>query len=175
MARSRADLRSVDVDQVIADYEAETTVTAICATHRIGLTRLYRILDEHRIPRRRPNAPRLPKRLRERILADYAAGGEVPDIARRHRVPTSTVSSIATRAGITRNPRRDRDNIVGLIVRWLAGDDTLTYDVREAITRVGCRLALPGLRTIRHLDPAVVGDVKRLLCDQLLAGLDESV
>ena len=64
MARSRADLRSVDVDQVIADYEAETTVTAICATHRIGLTRLYRILGEHRIPRRRPNAPRLPKRLR---------------------------------------------------------------------------------------------------------------
>ena len=90
---------TVDVDQVIADYEADTVVSAICATHRIGLTRLYRILDEHRIPRRRPNAPRLPNRLRERILADYAAGREVPDIARRHRVSTSTVSSIANRAG----------------------------------------------------------------------------
>jgi len=85
------------------------------------------------------------------------------------------VSSVANRAGIARNWRRSRDNIVELIVRWLAGDDTLTPDKREAITRVGCRLQLPGLRTIGHLDPAVVDDVKRLLCGQLLAGLDESV
>ncbi len=85
------------------------------------------------------------------------------------------MSSIATRAGITRNPRRDRDNIVGLIVRWLAGDDTLTHDEREAITRVGCRLGLPGLRTMPHLDPAVVGDVKLRLGRDLLARSNESM
>jgi len=68
MVLRRRRLVAADEAAVVSDYEAEVTVAAICATHDIGLVHLYRILDQRRAPRRRPNAPKLPKRLRERIL-----------------------------------------------------------------------------------------------------------
>ncbi len=68
----------------------------------IGLTRLYRILDKHQIPRRRQTAPRLGNRLRQRVLADYRAGMHVDDIARKHGIAAASVGSIALKAGLTR-------------------------------------------------------------------------
>ena len=164
--------RLVDVDEraLIADYEANADATdAICATHQIGLTRLYRILDRNQIPRRRPNAARLPKRPRERILRAYTNGDDVAEIARRHRVAPSTVSSLAVRQGISRVQQNSRDEPVELVVRYLRGDD-LTHDQREAIRRVGCRTRLPGLRTLEHPDAAIIDKVKRRLVDALNAG-----
>ncbi len=159
-------LASVDEVAVIADYEADATVDAICATHQLPLTRLYRILDRHQIPRRRPNAPRLPKRLRERILGDYNDGLDVLDVARRHGVSPATVSGLAVRHGVSRVPKYSRDELVELVVRRLVGDD-LTHDEREAIRRVGCRTQAAGLRTLDELDPAIAADVARGLIDRL--------
>jgi transposase-like protein len=56
------------------------------------------------VQRRRLNAPRLPKKVRERILRDYVAGIDVTEIARRHRVAPSTVSNVALRHGVSRVP-----------------------------------------------------------------------
>ena len=67
-------LVAVDEAAVVADCEADVLVNAICASHNIGLVRLYRILDRHQVPRRQPNAPKLPKRLRQRILTDHVVG-----------------------------------------------------------------------------------------------------
>jgi len=106
MAPGKRRLVAVDEAAVVSDYEADVTVAAICATHDIGLVRLYRILDQHRVPRRRPNAPKLPKRLRERILKDYVAGAITEEVARRHGVSPQTVSNIAVRHGVARNPLR---------------------------------------------------------------------
>jgi hypothetical protein len=92
-------LVAVDEAAVVADYEADVLVDAICATHNIGLVRLYRILDRHQIPRWRPNAPKLPKRLRQRILADCVAGVPIEEIAHRHGVSHGTVSNIAAKHG----------------------------------------------------------------------------
>jgi len=75
------------------------------------------VLDQRRVPRRRPNAPKLPKRLRERILKDYVAGAVTEEVARRHGVSPQTVSNIAVRHGVARNPLRSRDEVVELIVR----------------------------------------------------------
>jgi hypothetical protein len=74
-------LIAVDESAVVADYEVGVTVKAVCDTHQIPLTRLYRILDRHRTPCRQPNAPKLPKRLRQRILNDYVAGDDAEVIA----------------------------------------------------------------------------------------------
>ena len=61
--------------------------------------------------------------------------------------------------------------------RWVgagAAFQRLTGSVdRMAITRAGCQLTLPGLRTIGHLDPALVDDVTGRLGDRLLAGLPD--
>jgi hypothetical protein len=143
---------------VVADYEAGVIVAAICESHRIALSRLYRILDKHRVARRQPNAPRLPRRLRERILADYRAGTPTGEIARRHGVGHSTVSNVAAKHGVLRNPLHARDELVEMVVRWFVGDET-TDDERRAIIRIGCRTEQPGLRSLEHLDPAIAGDV----------------
>ncbi len=132
MAPGKRRLVSVDEAAVVSDYEADVTVAAICATHDIGLVRLYRILDQHRIPRRRPNAPKLPKRLRERILKDYIAGVATEEIARRHGVSPQTVSNVAVRRGVARNPLRSRDELVELIVRWFTGDDPMAVQMAAA-------------------------------------------
>jgi len=68
-------LIAVDESAVIVDYEGGATVDAICSTRQPPLTRLYRILDRHQVPRRWPNAPRL-KRLLARILRDYNVGAD---------------------------------------------------------------------------------------------------
>jgi hypothetical protein len=43
-------LQAVDEEAVVADYEADVLVNDICASHNIGLVRLYRILDRHQVP-----------------------------------------------------------------------------------------------------------------------------
>jgi len=159
-------LASVDEAAVVADYEAGVTVDAICATHQLPLTRLYRILDRHHIPRRRPNSPRLPKRLRERILRDYQAGIDVAEVARRQGVSPATVSGLAVRHGVSRVPKYSRDDLVELCVCHLVGDD-LTHEEREAIRRVGCRTQAAGLRTLDELDSAIVADVARGVIERL--------
>jgi transposase-like protein len=141
-------------------------VNAICARHQIALTRLYRILDRHRIPRRQPNAPKLPARLRRRILDDYLAGVDTEEIAHRHGVGHSTVSNVAARHGVLRKPHRSRDELVELIVRWFIGAET-TQEERQAIVRVGCRTNQPGLRSLEQVDAAIADDVIRRLIDVL--------
>ena len=49
-------LEPIDDAGVVADYEAGATLAAIEQSYDIGLTRLYRILDHHQVPRRRPRA-----------------------------------------------------------------------------------------------------------------------
>jgi hypothetical protein len=159
-------LIAVDEAAVVADYEAEVLVDAICASHQIGLVRLYRILDRHQIPRRRPNAPKLPKRLRQRILTDYRAGVPTEVIAHRHGVSHGTVSNIAAKPGVLRSRFRSRDELVELVVRWFVGDET-THEERQMIVRIGCRTSQPGLRSLADLDPAITGDVMRRLIDVL--------
>ena len=159
-------LIAVDDEAVVADYEAGVNVDAICAAHQIALTRLYRILDRHRVPRRQPNAPKLPKRLRERILADYRAGIDTEEIASRHGVGHSTVSNVAARHGMLRNPHHSRDDLVELVVRWFVGGAT-TREERDAIARIGCRTRQPGLRSLELLDPAIADDVLRRLAELL--------
>jgi hypothetical protein len=141
---------------VIADYESNVTVDAICKRNDIGLTRLYRILDRHRIARRQPNAPKLPTRLRQRILSDYVMGVDVSEIARRHGVSVSTVCNVAARHGVGRMALRTRDQLIELGVQWFIG-----------ILQIGCRTTQPGLRALDHLDPAIADDVTRRLIDVL--------
>lgn len=159
-------LASVDEATVVADYEAGVTVDAICSTHQLPLTRLYRILDRHQVPRRRPNGPRLPKRLRERVLCDYEAGIDVVEVAHRHGVSAATVSGLAVRHGVSRVPNHTRDELVELCVRHLVGDD-LTHEEREVIRRVGCRTQAAGLRTLDELDPAIAAAVARGVIERL--------
>jgi len=144
MTSAESKRRLVDVDEtaVVADYEAYVTTGTICPTHQIPLTRLYGILDAHQVPRRRPNAPKLPKKLRERILSDYTRGDDVAAIARRRGVAASTVSQVAQRHGVSRIPKYTREQLVDLVVRHLAGDD-VDHEQRAAIARVGCRTSLP--------------------------------
>ncbi len=151
---------------LVADYEADVLVDAICATHQIPLNRLYRILDRHEVPRRQPNAPNLSTRLRQRVLADYVAGVPAAVIARRHGVSHGSVSNIAAKHGALRNPHRSRDELVELVVGWFVGDDT-TAEERQTITRIGCRTQQPGLRSLDHLDAAIADDVARRLIDVL--------
>ncbi|MDQ3543465.1 MAG: helix-turn-helix domain-containing protein, partial [Actinomycetota bacterium] len=80
-----------------------------------GKRRLVAVLDQRRVPRRRPNAPKLPKRLRERILKDYVAGAITEEVARRHGVSPQTVSNIAVRHGVARNPLRSPEGVKGRV------------------------------------------------------------
>ncbi len=57
----RSRLHDIDVVVLIADYEAGITVKAICESHGVGLSRLYRILNENRVPRRKPSPGRIPE------------------------------------------------------------------------------------------------------------------
>jgi len=91
-------LQPPDEEAIVAAYLGDTTVDAICETHHLGLVRLYRVLDRHRIPRRRPNAPRIDRRRVKLILADYATDLTVDQVAAKHGVSTSTVSRLAQRA-----------------------------------------------------------------------------
>ena len=77
--------------------------------HQLGLARLYRLLDEHHVPRRRVHAQRTPEAVQQKVVEDYAAGRSVYDIAKRHGVSTSTVSTIAWRHYRLRHPHPDRD------------------------------------------------------------------
>ncbi|MGH9136630.1 MAG: helix-turn-helix domain-containing protein [Acidimicrobiales bacterium] len=163
---ARIDLRLVDEESVIADYEAGVRVSSICQAHDVSLTRLYSILDDHGIARRRPNAPRLPQRLRQRILTAYRDGADVTEIARLYGVSTSTVSKLAIRHGLVRVHHRTRDELIDLVVRWLLGE-TLTEDDRDAVRRVGCRTTEPGLRTLTHLEPDIRSEVAARLAAEL--------
>ena len=100
----RPRLIQVDEATLVVDYQAGlVTVDALCETYGIGLVRLYRILDRHRIPRRRPQAPKLDGRLSPgEILIDYERGDAVETIAGRHGVSESTVSNVAYRHGLAR-------------------------------------------------------------------------
>lgn len=133
MTSAESKRRLVDVDEtaVVAGYEAYVTTGTTCHTHQIPLTRLYRILDAHQVSRRRPNAPKLPKKLRERILSDYTRGDDVAAIARRRGVAASTVSQVAQRHGVSRIPKYTREQLVDLVVRHLAGDD-VDHEQRSA-------------------------------------------
>ena len=159
-------LVAVDETAVVADYEADVLVNAICATHQIPLNRLYRILDRHEVPRRQPNAPKLPERLRRRILDDFVAGVPIEEIARRHGVSHGTVSNVAAKHGVLRKWHRSRDELVELVVRWFVGGD-ITVEERQTITRIGCRTRQPGLRSLADLDPAIADDVMGRLIEVL--------
>ena len=60
-SRARTRLQGIDVAALVADYEAGITVKAICESHGVGLSRLYRILNENRVPRRKPSPGRIPE------------------------------------------------------------------------------------------------------------------
>ena len=113
-----------------------------------------------------PTLPKLPKRLRERILADYRAGIDTEEIASRHGVGHSTVSNVAARHGMLRNPHHSRDDLVELVVRWFVGGAT-SREERDAIARIGCRTRQPGLRSLEVLDPAIADDVLSRLAELL--------
>lgn len=142
----------------MAAYLGDATVDAICETHHLGLVRLYRVLDRHRIPRRRPNAPRIDRRRVKLILADYATDLTVDQVAAKHGVSTSTVSRLAQRAGILRVPYRERDELVDLVVRWFLGEPLDTVEV-DVIARIGCRVHQRGLRALADLEPGMRRDV----------------
>jgi hypothetical protein len=158
----RRHLEPIDEAGVVADYEAGATLATIQQSHDIGLVRLYRILDHHQVPRRRPTAPRLGNRVKQRVLADYRAGTPIDDIARKHHISPASVGNIALKAGLTRGRRYTGDELVDMIVRWFVGESE-----RDAITKVGMHLAQPGLRSLVDVDPTIAERMRRRLVDAL--------
>ena len=169
MRGRRRHLEPIDEAGVVADYEAGATLAAIQQRYDIGLTRLYRILDHHQVPRRRPTAPRLGNRVRQRVLADYRAGMPIDDIAHKHGISPASVGNIALKAGLTRGRRYTGDELVEMIVAWFVGDD-IGESERDAITKVGVHLAQPGLRSLADVDPAIAERVRHRLAEVLSEG-----
>lgn len=165
-------LRNVDVGSVLSDYEAGTAVRTICETHRIGLSRLYRMLDEHHVPRREPNhAARIPTDVEDEIAAAWIAGEPATSIAKRTGVSTSTVGNVGRRRSRPRTHVRDHDETIALIVRWLfdGGLDETDLDV---IARVGVNSRAPGLRSIRHVVPELRSGLFLAITERLHAELE---
>lgn len=102
-------------------------MSAICARHNVGLTRLYyRVLDDHDVPRRRPVGPtEISARRRGAIAAAFHAGDTLHAVADRFGESPSTVSSIGRRDHQPRGHVRSRDKLGELIVTWFTGG-TLT-------------------------------------------------
>ncbi len=94
MSTGRRRLVAVDDEAVIADYEVGVTIAAICERYQIPVLRLYRVLNEHQIARRRPQAPRLAPSRERQILADYAAGVTVRTIYRTHQISSAAMYQI---------------------------------------------------------------------------------
>jgi hypothetical protein len=115
MRGRRRRLEPIDEAGVVADYDAGASLAAIQQHYNIGLTRLYRILDHHQVPRRRPTAPRLGNRVRQRVLADYRAGVPIDEIARKQGISPASVGNIALKAGLARGRRYSGDELVEMI------------------------------------------------------------
>ena len=126
--RARVRLLDVDISALLADYEGGVTVKMLCHTYGIGLSRLYRILDDNHVPRRKQSRPRVALDVQRKIVADYAAGEAIARIADRHGVSTSAVSDIARRYWRHHQPVRERDELIRLVVAWVMGTR-----LREAI------------------------------------------
>ena len=71
-----------------------------------GTRRLVAVLDQRRVSSAPTERPEASEALRERILKDYVAGAVTEEVARRHGVSPQTVSNIAVRHGVARNPLR---------------------------------------------------------------------
>ncbi|MGH9138860.1 MAG: helix-turn-helix domain-containing protein [Acidimicrobiales bacterium] len=128
-------------------------MATLCEQHRIRLATLYRILDEHHVPRRRPSRQRTPEHVQARIAQEYQAGETVKAIAERHGVSHGTVSNIGRRHYRQRRITNRHDELVELAVAWLLGDEQLTATERDALNRIGLVTRLPGLRAMAHVDP----------------------
>ncbi len=167
--RMRVRLRHVDVDELIADYNAGTIVTELCKQHRIGLSTLYRLLDEHHIERRRPNnRVRTPKAVQVKVATDYQAGIPIKVIAERHGVSYSNVSNIGRRHHQQRNSVRRRTELIDLAVIWMLGG-ALDRNKRVALNTIGLATRLPGLQALAHVDPELQPAIASRLAAELLA------
>ncbi len=58
--------------------------------HGGSSSRLYRILDDNRVPRRKASKPKIPLYVQREIVAEYAGDAPIASIAARHAVATST-------------------------------------------------------------------------------------
>jgi len=117
--KARSRLQPVDEQAVIRDYAAGVGIRELTEIHDVGLSRLYRILADHGVERRRPGQQRIGESTREQIWLEYRRGGLVAEIARRNGVSTSTVSNIGG-AHAHRWPDRSREQLVDLIVAWFS-------------------------------------------------------
>lgn len=164
---SRARLRHVALDSVIAEYEAGTAVRAICERHRIGWSTLYRILDDHHVPRREPeHASPIPEAIQDEIAAAYQRGEPVAAIAERFGVSKGTVSNVGRRRCAQRVHMRRHDDLVALVVRWFFDDD-LNETELDAIHRVGVVTRRSGFGAIAQLAP----ELRAAVIEQLSSGL----
>lgn len=170
MSRQTARLRDLDVDQVIADYQAGATIDAITSGHNIAITRLYAILDDHGVPRRRSTTRTTSLAVQRRVVADYLAGVGVEDIAYRHRVSSSTVSNIVRRAKVEmRAPDIPRDGLIDLAVRRLLGEPISNdHNAYDTLRRIGLHALRPGLASLDDIAPELRGDVAREIARRLL-------
>lgn len=150
-----ARIRHVDVEAVVAAYAStDTPVRAICEEHRIDWPTLYRILDDHHVPRREPDrpAPRTPQHIEEQTASAFHTGESVLSIADRLGVSRGTVSNVRRRHYGPLMLVRRHDELVELINHWLF-EGGLTDSEADAIARRGVVVRLPGLRSLDHLHP----------------------
>ena len=159
MTARRTRLRHVDFDSVVAAYESGEQVRALCVQHRIGVTTLYRILDDCHVPRREPDhAQRTPELVQDQIAAAYQRGDTVAAIAKRFGVSKGTVSNVGRRRFGQRMTVRRHGEMVELIVRWLFDGD-LSETELDSINRAGVKTRLPGFQSIQHIAPELRGTV----------------
>lgn len=152
----------------MADYLAGVTVDEICSSHDVKLTRLYRVLADHKVPRRKPTKQhRVDPVIREQIALAYRRGDLVRDIAHRYGVSSATVSNIGAEDGRLRWPDRTREQLVELIVRWATGE-RISSKEHDAIARVGVVNA-PGLAAFSQLVDELRTEVARALIDTIPA------
>jgi hypothetical protein len=105
--RTQRQLRSVEVDALVEDYQAGATITQLVERFRISRTTVMAHLDRRGVQRRAVEKQWDQKRLAS-AARRYADGSSLATIAAQFGLDPSTVANRFRRAGVPIRPRRAR-------------------------------------------------------------------
>ena len=98
-------LSPTDVDDLVNEYRAGTTITQLALQYGVHRTTVAAHLDHHHIPRHHERTTWDDDTLRE-AAAQYATGLSLADVAAGYGIDAQTVANRFRRAGIPIRPRR---------------------------------------------------------------------
>lgn len=157
-------LRRIDEQAIVDAYESGMLVKALLNLHQVDTITMYRILDQHGVPRRKRMSRRYAQEVRDRVRDAYLAGKSRAVIAAECGVSNGFIDLVVRDTHAAhRQVKFDRDAAVGLMARWVCGGPLTAAELESVVALVGDGRRHIGLGGLRSVPAEFVGEVAELV------------